>query len=97
MFWADIDTEQQITQKRKRCLSFIYYLFKSSLRKDEKKQRKVSEITVHLTTKTDHSTSICMIYQYFMLTLHCHYQMRTKHGASAEAVDEIGANSLLVG
>ena len=23
--------------------------------------------------------------------------MRTKHGASAEAVDEIGANSLLVG
>ena len=33
----------------------------------------------------------------FSLFHYCHYQMRTKHGTSAEAVDEIGANSLLVG
>ena len=74
MFWANIDTEQQITQKRKRCLSFIYYLFKSSLRKDEKKQGKVLEIIAHLTTKSDQSALICMNYQYFVLTLHYRYQ-----------------------
>ena len=50
-----------------------------------------TNINIIRRTKTNKINIIFSLFHY------CHYQMRTKHGASAEAVDEIGANSLLVG